>query len=138
MSWRGGKRGAGGGRGGGRGGFSATTNGRDSPKYSGAKKPKIQQESQDDIDDMDVEMDDLETGFFDEAMEDETGPVIAQEDDTATAITYAEWDRPNVRSDFNAKKNPLIFQQFDVDHYLSSTVLPGMPGAKIGPVPVLR
>ena len=138
MSWRGGKRGAGAGRGGGRGGFTAHAHGRDSSKDSAAKKPKIEQESQEDADDMDVDMDDLNAGFFDEAMEDETGPVVGQEEDTATAITYAEWDRPEVRPDFDAKKDPIIFQQFDVDHYLSNTVLPAMPGAKIGPVPVLR
>jgi hypothetical protein len=44
-------------------------------------------------------------------------------------ILFIEW---------NPTKNSLIFQQMDLDHYIAPKPIPGMPGAKIGPVPVIR
>ena len=51
-------------------------------------------------------------------------------------IGGCHWKRPPPPN-INPSTDPLIFQQIDVDHYTGG-VLPGMPGAQQGPVPILR
>ncbi|XP_053690077.1 DNA polymerase delta catalytic subunit [Sabethes cyaneus] len=50
--------------------------------------------------------------------------------------TCAKWSRPQPR-DYNPNQDALIFQQIDIEHYVGQP-MPGMPGAQIGPVPVMR
>jgi hypothetical protein len=50
---------------------------------------------------------------------------------------HKEWSRPDI-TEWNPAKSNLIFQQIDLDHYIASKPISGMPGAKIGPVPVIR
>uniref|UniRef100_A0A8D8ACP3 DNA polymerase n=1 Tax=Culex pipiens TaxID=7175 RepID=A0A8D8ACP3_CULPI len=50
--------------------------------------------------------------------------------------TCAKWSRPKPR-EYNPEVEGLVFQQIDIDHYIGQPV-PGMPGAQIGPVPVMR
>ncbi|XP_051174755.1 DNA polymerase delta catalytic subunit isoform X2 [Leptopilina boulardi] len=50
--------------------------------------------------------------------------------------TSAKWSRPPPPN-LNPSKDKLCFQQIDVDHYTDQP-LPGMPGSKVGPVPVMR
>ncbi|XP_012279628.1 DNA polymerase delta catalytic subunit [Orussus abietinus] len=50
--------------------------------------------------------------------------------------TSVKWNRPNP-PDLNPAEDSLIFQQIDVDHY-TGTAMPGMPGSKLGPVPIMR
>ena len=48
----------------------------------------------------------------------------------------AKWARPPPPT-IDPSTYPLIFQQIDIDHYIGGA-LSGMPGAKSGPVPVIR
>ncbi|XP_043474062.1 DNA polymerase delta catalytic subunit isoform X1 [Leptopilina heterotoma] len=50
--------------------------------------------------------------------------------------TSAKWSRPPPPN-LNPSKDTLCFQQIDVDHYTDQP-LSGMPGSKVGPVPVMR
>ncbi|CAH2267635.1 jg16926 [Pararge aegeria aegeria] len=50
--------------------------------------------------------------------------------------TNVKWSRP-APPDFNSKKDALIFQQLDIDHY-NGQPLQGMPGSQLGPIPIMR
>ncbi|XP_055528317.1 DNA polymerase delta catalytic subunit [Wyeomyia smithii] len=50
--------------------------------------------------------------------------------------TCAKWSRPKPR-EYDPNQDVLVFQQIDIEHYVGQP-LPGMPGAQIGPVPVMR
>jgi hypothetical protein len=50
---------------------------------------------------------------------------------------HKEWGRPEIL-EWNPTNTSLIFQQVDLDHYIAAKPITGMPGAKIGPVPVIR
>lgn len=47
-----------------------------------------------------------------------------------------KWTRPALPA-INPKKDALVFQQIDIDHY-TGKVYSGMPGAQKGPVPIFR
>ncbi|XP_059054186.1 DNA polymerase delta catalytic subunit [Achroia grisella] len=51
-------------------------------------------------------------------------------------ITNMKWSRPSP-PDLNPKKDVLVFQQLDIDHYNGQPVQ-GMPGSQLGPVPIMR
>lgn len=121
------KRGAGGG-GGAKGGSGNSYN-------NGAKKPRNSQEEDEDM--MDFEEDEMEMAFVEEEGDDGT-VLFGQEDLSAKTITYEQWERPAIENAFSPKKTTLSLQQVSIDHYISSRPMPGMPGARIGPLPVLR
>ncbi|XP_013418997.1 DNA polymerase delta catalytic subunit [Lingula anatina] len=50
--------------------------------------------------------------------------------------TSVKWSRPPLPS-IDPKKDTIIFQQLDLDHY-TGTHFPGMPGSTKGPVPIVR
>ncbi|XP_076179052.1 DNA polymerase delta 1, catalytic subunit isoform X1 [Ptiloglossa arizonensis] len=50
--------------------------------------------------------------------------------------TFSKWSRPPPPQ-LNPQKDALIFQQIEIDHYLGAP-LPGMPGSKLAPVPIMR
>lgn len=144
--WNNRKRGAGGGGGAGgrgswkqgaagRGGGGNSNTGGGGGDTTNPKKPKPQEE-----DEM-MDTEDLELAFMEdsEMMDDDMTGLIGEEDQTVTTITYAQWERPKIgKGDFSPKKDKLTFQQIDLDHYIHSTPVQGMPGARIGPVPVIR
>ncbi|CAL7945239.1 unnamed protein product [Xylocopa violacea] len=49
---------------------------------------------------------------------------------------FAKWSRPPPPQ-LNPQKDALIFQQIDIDHYTGAP-LPGMPGSRTPPVPIMR
>ncbi|XP_072172406.1 DNA polymerase delta catalytic subunit-like [Diadema setosum] len=49
---------------------------------------------------------------------------------------HPKWPRPPL-SPINPKKDSVIFQQIDLEHYIGSHIS-GMPGATSGPVPIVR
>ena len=49
---------------------------------------------------------------------------------------FVRWRRPPPPS-LDVKKDKLIFQQIDIDHYIGIP-MPGMPGARTGVVPIMR
>jgi len=101
------------------------------------KRPRLNETSQEDEEADYMDIDEMEQGFReDDNMEDDS--TIGQEDVTATTVTYEEWERPPVNKDFEPKRNNLIFQQIDMDNYILPKPVVGMPGANVGPVPVLR
>nr|CAD7425003.1 unnamed protein product [Timema monikensis] len=53
-----------------------------------------------------------------------------------TQETSVRWSRPAPPS-LNPQRDPITFQQIDMDHY-TGRARQGMPGAQIGPVPVIR
>ncbi|KAG7196604.1 hypothetical protein KM043_013092 [Ampulex compressa] len=73
-------------------------------------------------------MDDMEDAFPDTTQIMGEGP--EQES------TSLKWSRPAVPH-LNPQEEPLIFQQIEIDHYIGKP-LPGMPGSKVGPVPIMR
>ncbi|CAL8087292.1 unnamed protein product [Orchesella dallaii] len=104
-----------------------------------AKKPRSNYNNTEDDDMMDTE--EMELAFLEDSEmldDDMTSGLIGQEDETAKSITYEQWERPAVGKDFSTKTTNLTFQQLDVDHYIHSKPVFGMPGAKLGPVPVIR
>lgn len=50
--------------------------------------------------------------------------------------TNVKWSRP-APPDFDSKKDNLIFQQLDIDHY-NGQPIQGMPGSQLGPIPIMR
>ncbi|XP_031548890.1 DNA polymerase delta catalytic subunit-like [Actinia tenebrosa] len=48
----------------------------------------------------------------------------------------AKWKRPPVPS-IDPKQDSIVFQQLDVENYVGSPMA-GMPGSKVGPVPIIR
>lgn len=46
-----------------------------------------------------------------------------------TAGEFQKWSRPNLPP-LNPAKDPVIFQQIDIDHY-TGNVMSGMPGAQV-------
>jgi len=103
--------------------------------------PKIAKAANHD-DDEDTEMfddDDMELVDAAEEMEsqenDNSGE--SQEFDATTTVSYSEWERPPVPITFCPSKSSLSFQQLDMDHYIGKPIA-GMPGASVGPVPVIR
>lgn len=107
-----------------------------------AKKPRIADDDED-MDDMEGD-DNME---FDEDMD--MGPIDPEsqdngelnDDEVETNVDlealYEQWGRPPIK-EWDPKKKNLPFQQMVLDHYISSKPIPGMPGAKMGPVPVIR
>ncbi|KAJ8686284.1 hypothetical protein QAD02_022078 [Eretmocerus hayati] len=75
-------------------------------------------------------MDDFEDEFNSEDTQVIDGEGPEQEN------TYAKWSRPDPPS-LDPSKDTLCFQQIEIDHYIDRP-LPGMPGSKVGPVPILR
>ena len=73
-------------------------------------------------------MDDMEDDFGDVSQFIGEGP--EQEN------TSLKWNRPPP-PELNPQKDPLIFQQIEIDHYTGAP-LPGMPGSKLPPVPIMR
>ncbi|XP_076387729.1 DNA polymerase delta 1, catalytic subunit isoform X3 [Megachile rotundata] len=73
-------------------------------------------------------MDEMEDDFGDMSQFIEEGP--EQEN------TSSRWSRPPP-PDLNPQKDALIFQQIEIDHY-NGAPLPGMPGSKLAPVPIMR
>ena len=51
-------------------------------------------------------------------------------------VTSQRWKRP-LPPTIDSSRDPLVFQQIDIDHCVGS-VIPNMPGAQCGPVPILR
>lgn len=45
--------------------------------------------------------------------------------------TSSRWSRPPLPESLDPKKDTITFQQIDIDHYTSATVLPNMPGAQV-------
>lgn len=139
QSWNNKKRGAGGGNNTPRGSWKqggsggAGRGGGSDP----AKKPRPAV-SQDDDDMMDTE--EMEMAFLEDSeMMDDDMTEVGEEVQVAKSITFSQWERPALKKDdFSPKKHKLTFQQIDVDHYINSTPVSGMPGARIGPVPVIR
>jgi len=95
------------------------------------------------IDSQEMEGDEFEMEYEDmeflasEEFENVEGGAGEPEVEPGTTISYTQWERPPVPKDFNSKKIGITFQQLDMDHYIGKPI-PGMPGAKIGPVPVIR
>ncbi|KAL4224603.1 DNA polymerase delta catalytic subunit [Mactra antiquata] len=50
--------------------------------------------------------------------------------------TSMKWSRPALTA-IDPKKEKIVFQQLDLDHYIGSH-MPGMPGATVGPTPIIR
>ncbi|XP_033225381.1 DNA polymerase delta catalytic subunit isoform X2 [Belonocnema kinseyi] len=63
-------------------------------------------------------------------------PIVEKGEGPEQENTSAKWSRPPPPI-LNPTKDSLAFQQLDVDHYTDQP-LPGMPGSKVGPVPVMR
>jgi len=82
------------------------------------------------------EMDDIEI-FDSDDLEHEDHEEYTPELETRSTISYSEWERPKVPAEFDPTCSSLSFQQLDMDHYIGKPLM-GMPGAKIGPVPVIR
>jgi hypothetical protein len=75
-----------------------------------------------------------------EAMMTEEDVMLSMEmEATQTAVAAKDhWRRPKV-APHDPAKSSLVFQQLDIDHYLvPAGSVPGMPGARSGPVPVMR
>lgn len=66
-----------------------------------------------------------------EAVEMEVELVTSQEE------RLRKWRRP-LPPLHDEKSDALVFQQIDIDHYIHPRAFPGMPGARSGPVPVMR
>ncbi len=57
---------------------------------------------------------------------------------TGSPVTgFEKWERPMVTG-WNPLQSSLIFQQIVLDHYIEPKPIPGMPGARVGPVPIIR
>lgn len=71
-------------------------------------------------------------------MEDDFGDMsqMIYEEGPEQENTSAKWSRPDPPS-FNPTNDNLAFQQIEVDHYNGKPIA-GMPGSKVGPVPVMR
>ena len=63
-------------------------------------------------------------------------PVEVEETIDCQEERFSRWRRPDPPK-LDASKDKLIFQQIDIDHYIGKPIS-GMPGAKNGPVPVMR
>ena len=77
-------------------------------------------------------MDDGDEMQLDTAMVEEPEELV--EDMEVSRIS--RWKRP-APPQINPSVDKLTFQQIDIDHYIGKP-LPGMPGAKSGPVPIMR
>ncbi|XP_071040649.1 DNA polymerase delta catalytic subunit-like [Parasteatoda tepidariorum] len=76
-------------------------------------------------------MDDLEEEMRAESLE---SPELIGED--VESISNAKWTRPPPPP-IDPKKDSIMFQQLDIAYYIGQPV-PGMPGCKVGPVPIMR
>ncbi|KAL5289927.1 POLD1 family protein [Megaselia abdita] len=54
-----------------------------------------------------------------------------------TMQSSEKWSRPALPQ-INPKQDKVVFQQIDIDHYVSGEAFPGMPGPKLPPVSVMR
>ena len=77
-------------------------------------------------------MDDGEDMQLDTAMVEEPEELV----DDFEQSKIARWKRPAPPL-LDPAEDMLQFQQVDIDHYIGKP-LPGMPGAKSGPVPIMR
>ena len=130
MSFRGGNRGGGGWRGG-RGGSSKP----------GGPPPakKFRAEDDDDNDGGRGTFEDQLASMLDEEDELMDGPepsTAMEEPIECHEERFVRWRRP-APPPLDAEKDKLIFQQIDIDHYVSKPY-PGMPGARSGVVPIMR
>ena len=97
-----------------------------------AKKSRTHEEDMDEMDEL-IEMEE-------DMMNDGGGqdiPVEVEETIESQEERFARWRRPEPPQ-IDEARNKLIFQQIDIDHYISRQPYPNMPGAKSGPVPVMR
>jgi hypothetical protein len=117
---------------------NATKKPRFAPAGGGRSAVDSQLTSQDDEEMMDLGDDDMDVAFVESEsqLDDDLTGCLGQEEESTT-ITYGQWERPPVDDEFHPKTSSLIFQQLDMDHYIRKAI-PGMPGAKLGPVPVIR
>jgi DNA polymerase delta subunit 1 len=72
----------------------------------------------------------------DDDMEAEDAPVGAEGQGPAQESTYDRWARPKL-PELNPASDKLVFQQLELDHYIGDA-RPDMPGANVGPAPVMR
>ena len=110
-------------------------------RNGGAKNPPTKKakmgDSQED-EEMDMDMD-FDTGFAEDDLDQQLGnmDMTAEEVETPSNVSYDKWERPRL-TEWNPRSKSLAFQQIDLDHYIASQPVHGMPGSKIGPVPVIR
>ncbi|XP_043259599.1 DNA polymerase delta catalytic subunit [Colletes gigas] len=99
---------------------------------SAAKKAKYRDEDEDNY----PGSFEAELANMDE-VDDDVGDVYqTNEEGPEQENTFSKWNRPPP-SQLNPNVDVLIFQQIEIDHYLG-VPLPGMPGSKIAPVPIMR
>lgn len=90
--------------------------------------------SNDDDDDNEVPC-----SFEDQLAEMDTGEFDSQQlygEGPENQATNMKWSRP-APPNFVPKKDKLVFQQIDIDHY-NGEPIKGMPGSQLGPVPIMR
>ena len=66
----------------------------------------------------------------------DTSVSTATPSSTASSVARKSWKRPPTPV-INPSSVPLVFQQIDIDYYTGSPI-PGMPGTRTGPVPIIR
>ncbi len=120
-------------RGRGRGGSGNNQRGGGAPP---AKRFRNEEEDED----MDVggTFEDRLAELDDEDIANGIDPETEMEEDLGCmqARRVKKWRRPDPEP-LDPAKDKIVFQQIDIDHYISEP-FPGMPGAKSGPVPVMR
>lgn len=67
---------------------------------------------------------------------DQDVPIEVEETIDCQQERFSRWRRPDPPK-LDVSKDKMIFQQIDIDHYIGKAIS-GMPGAKNGPVPVMR
>ncbi|KAJ8299468.1 hypothetical protein KUTeg_023528 [Tegillarca granosa] len=90
-----------------------------------------------DDDDEDPSMFEAELALLDEVeneMKDDIPDAFGEGPESESS--NSKWSRPPV-PDINPAKQKIVFQQIDVDYY-TGRHFPGMPGSKVGPVPIIR
>lgn len=110
-------------------------NGAKSSASNKAAKTEVLDDDEDmfGVDDMDL----LDAAEEMEAQDVDSNSNDTPELDSATTVSYTEWERPPVPPTFHESTSSLSFQQLDMDHYIGKP-LHGMPGATVGPVPIIR
>ncbi|XP_055900779.1 DNA polymerase delta catalytic subunit-like [Biomphalaria glabrata] len=71
-----------------------------------------------------------------EADRNDSEPMEVTEDGPEYQATSAKWARPPL-PDIDSSKDKIVFQQIDLDYYVGNHVQ-GMPGATVGPTPIIR
>ncbi|XP_065340551.1 DNA polymerase delta catalytic subunit [Cloeon dipterum] len=103
---------------------------------SGPPHKRPRPDDDDDHDDMDLELE-LEEEIDAERDADLGAPAdMVAEEEATDDDGEGRWIRPPPKA-FRPKEDALVFQQLDLDHYTGDPMV-GMPGAQVGPVPVIR